>query len=139
MPRLSESLKKELYIESLRKRLRHLYSYGESHPKERSLIAARLDGFIEASAVLQICSKSELQSLIDEEHFAAFGMSLVQRSEVREKELSDDEPNWSGYDTPAFERGTMRRGQPRKYSSKGRDRKCSPQKISKQRHPKRLS
>ena len=40
MPRLSDQLKKELYLESLRKRVRHLFVYGESHPSEKELIAA---------------------------------------------------------------------------------------------------
>ena len=117
MPRLSESLKKELYLESLRKRVRHLYTYGESHPSEIPLITAKLDGFLEAAGLLQIVNKSDLQKLIDDEHAAIFEVSRKERSRQKQEEGSLGEADWSAYDAPALERVDRRRGRPRRVAA----------------------
>jgi len=118
MPRLSDQLKKELYLESLRKRVRHLFVYGESHPSEKELIAAKLNGFLEVASLIQICSRDELQKVIDEEHLSIFGLSRGERS----KRLSDEgalgEADWSVYDTPATGRVRSISKRPRRYMTR---------------------
>ena len=104
MPRLSETLRKELYLESLRKRVRYLYTYGESHPSEKPLIAAKLDGFLEAAGLIQILHKDDLQQIIDEEHLAIFGVSRQERLRLKQEEGSYTSLDWSAYDTPALQR-----------------------------------
>ena len=120
MPRISEQLRKDLFLESLRKRVRHLYIFGESHPAERELIAAKLDGFLEAALMLRICTKDEAQRLIDDEHLAIFEMSRVERAEVRAQMGLEDLPDWTPYEAPATERVTQKRRRARRYSSKTR-------------------
>ena len=110
MARLSEQLKKELYLESIRKRARHLYVYGESHPDEKDLIAHKLDGFLEAGLLLQIFNKDQLQQVIDEEHVTIFGMSRKERVKKRQQEgISPASADWSAYDAPATERVMQKR------------------------------
>ena len=48
MALISESIRKEIFVESLKKRVTKLYTYGESHPSEKSALTANLDGFLEA-------------------------------------------------------------------------------------------
>ena len=116
MPRLSEQLRKELYLESLKKRVRYLYIYGESHPSERELIAAKLDGFLEAGGLLQICGTDVLQKLIDDEHLSIFGMSRQERALRKEEMGPSDDADWSVYDAPSSERVAKRR-KTRSYST----------------------
>ena len=121
MARLSKELRRDIYIESLRKRLRHFYTFGESHPSEKGAISAKLDGFLEAGTLLQICSKEELQQLIDTEHLAIFGISRSERSKRREEEGLLEDADWSGYDAPASERLARRRSRPRGYFTKKKE------------------
>ena len=121
MPRISEQLRKEIFIESLRNRVGHLYVYGESHPDEKDLIAHKLDGFLEAGLLLQIFSKDQLQQVIDEEHVNVFGMSREERAKKMQKEgISPESVDWSAYDAPASERVMKKRSLPRSYASSKR-------------------
>ena len=125
MARISEHLKKELYLESMRKRVRRLYVYGESHPDEKDLIAHKLDGFLEAGLLLQIFSKDQLQKVIDDEHVTIFGMSREERVKKRQEEgTSTESPDWSAYDAPATERVMKKRRQPRSYASSKKAPNC---------------
>ena len=125
MPRISEQLRKEIFIESLRKRVGHLYVYGESHPDEKDLIAHKLDGFLEAGLLLQIFSKDQLQRIIDEEHVTIFGMSREERAKRRQQEgTSPESADWSAYDAPASERVMKKRRQPRSYAFSKREPGC---------------
>ena len=125
MPRISEQLRKEIFIESLRNRVDHLYVYGESHPDEKDLIARKLDGFLEAGLLLQIFSKDQLQKVIDEEHLTIFGMSREERAKKRQQEgTSPESADWSAYDAPATERVIKKRRQPRSYASSKKDPNC---------------
>ena len=119
MARISEHLKKELYLESMRKRVRHLYVYGESHPAEKDLIAHKLDGFLEAALLLQILSKDQLQQVIDEEHVAIFGMSREERARKRQEEGTSPElADWSAYESPATDRMSAKTRRARRYGAK---------------------
>jgi hypothetical protein len=118
MPRISEQLRKDLFIESLRKRVRHFYIYGESHPSEKELIRAKLDGFLEAALLVKICSKEQMQQLIDAEHEAIFGLTRAQRSEVRSQRGVSDTPDWTPYEAPATERMSPKERRARRYGAK---------------------
>ena len=114
MVRISDQLRKELYIESLKKRLDYLYTYGESHPSEKELIVAKLDGFLEAAGLLQLFSKDELQRVIDERHFAIFGMTRSERARRNLGASDSEEADWTAYETPAAQRIGKKRT-PRSY------------------------
>ena len=118
MPRISEQLRKDLFFDALRKRVRHLYIYGESHPLERELIAAKLDGFLEAALMLRICSKDEAQRLIDEEHLAIFEMSRGERATLRRQQGLTNVPDWTPYETPSAERISSKKHRARRYGAK---------------------
>ena len=118
MPRISEQLRKDLFIESLRKRVRHFYIYGESHPSEKELIHAKLDGFLEAALLMKICPKEQIQQLIDTEHQAIFGLTRAQRSEIRSQQGLSDTPDWTPYEAPATERMSSKGRRARRYGAK---------------------
>jgi hypothetical protein len=120
MPRISEHVKKDLLMEALRRRIRHLYIYGESHPMERELIAAKLDGFLEAALLLRICTKDEAQRLIDEEHLAIFEMSRGERATLRRQQNLTNVPDWTPYETPSAERMSSKKRRARSYGVKAR-------------------
>ena len=133
MPRISEQLRKDLFLESLRRRVRRLYTFGESHPGEKKLIAAKLDGFLEAALMLRICSKDEAQRLIDEEHLAIFEMSRAERAEGRAYKGLADAPDWTPYEAPATERVTPKRRRARPFSATSRARskhRANPKAVS---------
>ena len=111
---LLSGVSKSYYIESLKKRLDYLYTYGESHPSEKELIVAKLDGFLEAAGLLQLFSKDELQRVIDERHFAIFGMTRSERARRDLGESDSEEADWTAYETPASQR-IMKRRTPRSY------------------------
>ena len=118
MPRISEQLRKDLFLESLRKRVRHLYIYGESHPTERELITSKLEGFLEAALMLRICDRDEAQLLIDQERHAIFGLTRSERSAIRRQEGITDTPDWSPYESPATDRMSAKKRRARRYGAK---------------------
>jgi len=81
-----------------------LYTYGESHPKEKDLLKAKLDGFIEAGLVLKHATKEELQLVIDKTHLEISGMTRAERAAAKDTDNTAFEPDWSGYDVPPLQR-----------------------------------
>ena len=120
MPRLSEQLRKDFFLESLRKRVRHLYIFGESHPEEKELIASKLEGFLEAGLMLRICSRDEVQRLIDQEHRDIFDLSRAERIALRRQQGLMDVPDWTPYESPATERISSKGRRPKRYGPKTR-------------------
>lgn len=102
MPRISEEVRKQTFLDGVANRLQRLYVYGEAHPNEKQGIEANLDGYFEAGLLIQLVTRAELQEVIDAQHLKIFGMSREQRKKDTEalakKERS--EPDWSGYDLP---------------------------------------
>ena len=107
MPRISEDIRKQTYLEGMVKRLQKLYVYGEAHPDEKPALEANLEGFVEAGLLIRLVTRAELQEVIDAQHIKIFGMSREQRK--KEKAGASDnaelERDWSGYDLPPSSRG----------------------------------
>ena len=104
--RLSDSLRKELYIERAQKKLAKLYSYGDAEPEVRKKLADQLDGYFEAALLMKMLDKQVLQALIDEEHYKAFGMTQEERKMEKQLEGEDSVVDWSRYELPP----NLRRG-----------------------------
>lgn len=98
--RLSDSLRKELYIERAQKKLAKLYSYGDAEPEARKRLSDQLDGFIEAALLVRMIDKKVLQALIDEEHHKAFGMTREERKAKKQLDGDHPEVDWSKYELP---------------------------------------
>ena len=122
MPRLSEGLKKDLYLDSLRRRVRHFFTYSEGSSGEKELLAQRLQGFFEAGSILRVCHENELTRIFDEEHLSIFGISQAERLQQQEEDGATAEIDWTIYDPPALERIRVRRGRPRRYSAQRKTR-----------------
>lgn len=107
MPGLSKALQRELFLETVRKKITVLYSYGDAKPPAREELKHELTGFIQAGILIKLIRNREIQEIIDDEHHKAFGMSLEQRK-LRQK-LGDttEQPDWGLYDlAPGLRKAT---------------------------------
>ena len=57
-------------------------------------------GFLEAGKVLSNITSEELQTIIDEEHIKAFGITREERQLKQKLAKTDDEQDWDKYDVP---------------------------------------
>ena len=98
--RLSETLRKELYLERLREKLIKLYSYEDAEPDARKRLGDQIDGYFEAALLMKMIDSKVLQNIINEEHFKAFGMTREERKINRQLEGDDVDVDWSRYELP---------------------------------------
>ena len=107
----SEHLARADFLRELRKLTTELYALGDftEEGPNRQRHEAKLNGFIDAGLLLEACSRRDMQEVIDQCHFEAFGES---RGDRRER-LTTDAPSesnegvatdWDQFDSPAFER-----------------------------------
>lgn len=57
-------------------------------------------GFLEAGKVLSNITSEELQTIIDDEHLKAFGITREARQLKQKLATADDEQDWDKYDVP---------------------------------------
>ena len=107
--RLSETVRKELYLERLREKLIKLYSYGDAEPDARKRLGDQIDGYFEAVILMKMITKEALQSVIDDEHMKAFGMTLEERRIQKKLQNDPAAVDWESYDAPPNLRGKPRR------------------------------
>ena len=77
-----------------------LYAYGDAKPPARQQLWHEITGFLEASKVLSNITSEELQTIIDEEHLRAFGITREARQLKQKLATADDEQDWDKYDMP---------------------------------------
>jgi hypothetical protein len=78
-----------------------LYAYGEAKPPPaRQQLWHVSTGFLEAGKVLSNVTSEELQTIIDEEHIKAFGITLEERQLKQKLTTTDGEQDWDKYDVP---------------------------------------
>ena len=77
-----------------------LYAYGEAKPPTRQQLWHEITGFLKAGELLGNFTTEELQTIIDEEHFKAFGITREQRQLKQKLAKTDDEQDWDKYDVP---------------------------------------
>ena len=68
------------------------------------MLSHKIDGYMEAGLLAEIIDKRELQSVIDEQHIAVFGISRQERRLEMNSILETAPDNWDIYDTPAIDR-----------------------------------
>jgi hypothetical protein len=68
------------------------------------MLSHEIDGYMEAGLLAEIIDKRELQSVIDEQHIAVFGISRQERRLEMNSILETAPDNWDIYDTPAIDR-----------------------------------
>ena len=92
------------YIEGIKDRLRRFYSISDTKSDHRKMLSHEIDGYMEAGLLAEIIDKRELQSVIDEQHIAVFGISRQERRLEMNSILETAPDNWDKYDTPAIDR-----------------------------------
>ena len=68
------------------------------------MLSHDIDGYMEAGLLIEILDKRELQSIIDEQHIAVFGITRQERRLEMKSNLETAPDNWDIYDTPAIDR-----------------------------------
>ena len=93
------------FLKGLKELCDDLYSLGDSHEpsqkwKESSALAA---GYIKAGLLIEIVSRDEIEKVIEDCHFNAFGESKAERRARRSSKPaeSNDEIDWSIFDSPS--------------------------------------
>ena len=92
------------YIDGIKDRLRRFYSISDTKSDHRKMLSHEIDGYMEAGLLAEIIDKRELQSVIDEQHIAVFGISRQERRLEMKSNLETAPDNWDIYDTPAIDR-----------------------------------
>lgn len=92
------------YIDGIKDRLRRFYSISDTKSDHRKMLSHEIDGYMEAGLLAEIIDKRELQSVIDEQHIAVFGISRQERRLEMNSILETAPDNWDIYDTPAIDR-----------------------------------
>ena len=90
-PPISPEKRKERYLEAVRAKMVKLYAYGEAKPPAREQLWHEITGFLEAGKILSNATTEELQSIIDDEHIKAFGITREQRQLKQKLATEDDE------------------------------------------------
>jgi hypothetical protein len=98
-PPISPEKRKERYLEDVRDKMAKLYAYGEAKPPARQQLWHEITGFLEAGELLGNITSEELQTIIDEEHLRAFGITREAR-QLKQTLATDDEQDWDKYDVP---------------------------------------
>ena len=99
----NDDRKKAEFIAAVREKLQKLYSYGSSDVPQKEELTHQIQGFFSAGILLRVITNKELEVIIDEEHMKAFGKTKKQRR-IEEKIEPKTEPDWSRYETPAYQR-----------------------------------
>lgn len=88
----------------MKDRLRRFYSISDTKSDHRKMLSHDIDGYMEAGLLIEILDKRELQSIIDEQHIAVFGITRQERRLEMKSNLETAPDNWDIYDTPAIDR-----------------------------------
>ena len=99
-PPISPEKRRERYLEAVRDKMAKLYAYGEAKPPTRQQLWHEITGFLKAGELLGNFTTEELQTIIDEEHLTAFGITREERQLKQKLANEDDEQDWDKYDVP---------------------------------------
>lgn len=100
-------LDKTAYISELAAQFTQIFQLSKAG-KDNSTQRYRTQGFIQAGELMQLCSRDEVQHLMQSAHIAVFGCSVEQRQGSnaskarRQQALSDG--NYEYFDEPAVSR-----------------------------------
>ena len=86
----SKKVAKRFFTDKLKAMSLELYAIGgsESTSRDRSDLANKMDGFIEAGKTIHLITSVEAQAVIDSAHLATFGESRDKRRKKLHKEAT---------------------------------------------------
>ena len=110
----SKHLAKADFLRQLSIYATELYEMGDftSTDPDRQLMSAKIEGFAEAGATIEVVTSDEVQKVIDKAHMAKFGEArearrsriLAEQSEKDGRDSLAEEVDWDVYDSPAKDR-----------------------------------
>lgn len=96
---------RELFIINLRQQFTEIFLASKAG-KDNTEQRLRAQGFIHAGELLEICSRQEVQQLMEKTHIDVFGISIAERkpSELTLRQQALKLGNYDYFDEPAFNR-----------------------------------
>ncbi len=95
---------KEQFIEAFSQQLTRFYKTSDGHSPSSKEEQLRCEGFMEAGIQLGLITSNELKKLINEIHYAVYGMSLDAKKSMTEGKWQQKNLDYSAYDQPTYER-----------------------------------
>jgi len=100
---MAESYQLEKVLAEFRSLLQDLYSCRDDRTPVRAKTKNFIAGFIHALLLTTEISSEQLQEIVEDEHFRAFGESYSARK-VSAKFGREAELDWSQYEVPTYQR-----------------------------------
>lgn len=93
------------YLARLSTFLQEIYSDRSSPIGTRTEKHQRLSGFIEATLISRVLTNADIQSVVNDEHQRAYGLTMKERNLIQQKILAACENHdWSSFEEPSFKR-----------------------------------
>ncbi|MDC1211246.1 hypothetical protein N8087_04920 [Porticoccaceae bacterium] len=105
---LNDQYKSIKFKQSVRELVREYYGAEDAESERTKKLKYKIDGFFEAGLLVDAATKEDIQLIVDEEHMAAFGMTILQRRAEKRANKNLDSIDWSIYDEPSISRKKQR-------------------------------
>lgn len=98
-------LQQDLFLITLEAQFRDLFQTSKAG-KDNSVQRLRAQGFIHAGELLQLCSRQQVQQLMEKVHLEVFGISIADRkpSAQARRQQALQLGDYDYFDEPAFNR-----------------------------------
>ncbi len=95
----------DLFLVQLEKQFHEIFQTSKA-AKDNSAQRLRTQGFIHAGELLQICSRQQVQQLMEKVHLEVFGVSISERkpSEAAKRQQALKHGDYDYFEEPAFVR-----------------------------------
>lgn len=110
---MKDDLMTEKFMKEVDARLRMMFNAISEGLQYSDVERARLSGFMQAGVFLGLVSKREVGELMAQLHLEELGETIEERRKRKGSEWREIQPDFSAYDTPAYERKTEKKGEVR--------------------------
>ncbi len=96
---------RELFLITLKQQFTDIYTTSKAG-QDTSELRLRAQGFVHAGEILELCSRTEVQQLLEQVHQVVFGCSTLQRKpkEFDRRQQALKLGDYDYFDEPAFNR-----------------------------------
>lgn len=96
---------RELFFINLKQQFSNIFQASKAD-KDNTELRLRTQGFIHAGELLQLCSRAEVQQLMEQVHQDVFGISIAERrpKEQARRQKALQLGDYDYFDEPAFNR-----------------------------------
>ena len=105
---LNDQYKSIKFRQSVRELVREYYGAENDESEHTKKLKYKVEGFFEAGLLVDAATKEDIQLIVDEEHMAAFGMTILERRAQKSANKNLDTIDWSIYEEPSIARKKQR-------------------------------